>query len=407
VIAYAGQAESYNAEITPGLLERGIEIEEQLGLELEWNLSPSYVLGRRLARMGDTDRARSVLEQFEAQAHERGDEVSRVLALWPLALVEWLAGRWQRALGHATAAYELTAQTQHPHAQNWVGRAKALIEADLGLVDEARATAEEALSRSRASSIELYTILTEAVLGRVELMLGNLEVAGDTLRELPERLIAGAMNDPTLAVWADAIETLVALGELDRAAAYLEHCSGSAERLNSPLAREGVLRCRGLLTAAEGDSDAALEAFYQAFTELPDAPWPFERGRTLLCLGTVRRQAQQRKAAREALEQALAIFEELGAVLWAEKARAELRRISGRSPASEELTETERRVAELAARGRTNKQIAAELYMGLSTVESHLSHVYRKLGVRRAELASRLADREDELAKAGGGPVQS
>ncbi len=406
VIAYAGQAESYNAEITPGLLERGIEIEEQLGLELEWNLSPSYVLGRRLARMGDSDRARVVLEQFEAQAHERGDEVSRVLALWPLALVEWLAGRWQRALGHATAAYELTVQTQHPHAQNWVGRAKALIEADLGLVDEARATAEEALSRSRASSIELYTILTEAVLGRVELMLGNLEIAGDTLRELPERLIAGAMNDPTLAVWADAIETLVALGELDRAAAYLKQCSVSSERLDSPLAREGVLRCRGLLASAEGDSDAALAAFEHLRTEMPDPSWPFERGRTLLCLGMVRRQAQQKKPAREALEQALAIFEELGARLWAEKARAELKRISGRSPASEELTETERRVAELAGQGRTNKEIAAELYMGVSTVEAHLSHAYRKLGVRRAGLAARLAA-QDEPLKPGGEPIQT
>ena len=73
--------------------------------------------------------------------------------------------------------------------------------------------------------------------------------------------------------------------------------------------------------------------------------------------------------AREALEQALAIFEELGARLWADRARAELARISGRAPASEELTETERRVAELAAQGRTNKQIAAGLYMGLSTVD--------------------------------------
>ena len=111
--------------------------------------------------------------------------------------------------------------------------------------------------------------------------------------------------------------------------------------------------------------------------------------------------------AREALEQALAIFEELGARLWAEKARAELARISGRAPASEELTETERRVAELAAQGRTNKQIAAELYMGLSTVESHLSHVYRKLGVRRAELAARLADPQGEPANAGGEPAQT
>ena len=90
------------------------------------------------------------------------------------------------------------------------------------------------------------------------------------------------------------------------------------------------------------------------------------------------------------IEEALEIFEELGARLWAEKARAELGRISGRRPADEELTETERRVAELAAHGRTNKEIAAELYMGVSTVEAHLSRVYRKLGVRRAELAGRL-----------------
>ena len=118
--------------------------------------------------------------------------------------------------------------------------------------------------------------------------------------------------------------------------------------------------------------------------------YPLERGRTLLCLGVVQRQAREKRSAREALEQALRIFEELGARLWAEKARAELRRISGRAPASEELTETERRVAELAAQGRTNKEIAAGLYMGVSTVEAHLSRVYRKLGVRRAELATRL-----------------
>ena len=68
---------------------------------------------------------------------------------------------------------------------------------------------------------------------------------------------------------------------------------------------ESVLRCRGLLRAAEGDMAGAFAAFERALTEQPDPAWPFERARTLLCLGTVRRQAQQKKAAREALEQAL------------------------------------------------------------------------------------------------------
>ena len=139
---------------------------------------------------------------------------------------------------------------------------------------------------------------------------------------------------------------------------------------------------RSLLVAAEGDPASAFATLGALLADTE--PFPLERGRTLLCLGVVRRQAQQKKAAREALEQALAIFEELGARLWAEKARARARRISGRAAASEELTETELRVADLAAQGRSNKEIAAELYMGVSTVETHLSRVYRKLGIRGA-----------------------
>ncbi len=186
----------------------------------------------------------------------------------------------------------------------------------------------------------------------------------------------------------DAIETLVGLGELERARSYLESYEVHAERLGSPYARAGAARCRGLLLAGEGDLAGALAAFERSLADAE--PFPLEHARTLLCLGTVRRQAKQKRASREALEQALAIFEELGARLWAEKARVELRRISGRAPASDELTETERRVAGLAAQGRTNREIAAELFMGVSTVEAHLSHVYRKLGVRRAELAGSL-----------------
>jgi DNA-binding CsgD family transcriptional regulator len=402
-IAHAGRAETWSAEITPGLLERGAEIEERLGLALEYSNSPRFALARLLERLDELDRARAVFEELEAKAVARGDEGTRVCVLWPLIMLDWLAGRWQQALANAAVAHELTEQTDHPQARAWMGHVKALLEADLGQVDDARASAEEGIAHSK----EIWRIMATAVLGRLELALGDLKAAGGYLRELPGRFLAGGVNDPTAPLWADAIETLITLGELEQARAYLEPYELNAERLGSRRAGAEASRCRGLLCAAEGDPTAALAAFDQALTELEGVIAPLERGRTLLCLGTVRRQAQQKKAAREALDQALAIFEELGARLWAEKARAELARISGRSPASVELTETERQVAELAAQGRTNKQIAAELYMGLSTVESHLSHVYRKLGVRRAELAAQLSKAQGEPAKPGGRPAQT
>ena len=399
-IAELARAEGWTAEITPGLLERGLEIEEHLGLELEYNQSPRAVHGRVLTRLGEIERARVILGESETKAAERGDERTRGLILGRLSGLEWSAGRLPLALEHAATAVELAELTAPPHTRGFLEGIEALVEADLGLVDEARGSAERALALVGASS-EMVSVPALGVLGRVELALGNLEMAGGYLRDLPDRLASQGWNDPTVPVWTDAIETLIALGELKAARGYLEQYEENARRLRSPWAVAGAARCRGLLAAAEGKPTVALEAFDHALAELDSYPYPLERGRTLLCLGTVRRQAQQKKAAREALSEALAIFDDIGARLWAEKARAELARISGRAPASEELTETERRVAELAAQGRTNKEIAAELYMGLSTVESHLSHVYRKLGVRRAGLAARLAAPQGAPANTG------
>jgi DNA-binding NarL/FixJ family response regulator len=117
--------------------------------------------------------------------------------------------------------------------------------------------------------------------------------------------------------------------------------------------------------------------------------YPLERGRTLTALGTVHRHARRSRAARETLEQAVALLDEMGAVPWCDKARDELKRVSGRRvKADDGLTDAEQRVAELAAQGRKNKEIAATLFLAVSTVEMHLSRIYRKLGVRsRTELA--------------------
>ena len=110
----------------------------------------------------------------------------------------------------------------------------------------------------------------------------------------------------------------------------------------------------------------------------------------LLALGIARRRDRQKAAARTAFEAALDGFEQLGASTWVEKTRRELGSIGGRTRESG-LTAAEQRVAVLVAEGRTNREVAAQLFLGERTVASHLTHIYAKLGVRsRTELARRL-----------------
>jgi DNA-binding CsgD family transcriptional regulator len=122
----------------------------------------------------------------------------------------------------------------------------------------------------------------------------------------------------------------------------------------------------------------------------------FESCRTLLALGRAHRRARRWGAARRALERAVEGFDALGSPGWAEHARAELSRVGARRPRpAGELSAAERRVAELAAAGQANKEIARALFISVHTVETHLTRVYAKLGVRsRAQLAARMPTRQ-------------
>jgi DNA-binding CsgD family transcriptional regulator len=192
----------------------------------------------------------------------------------------------------------------------------------------------------------------------------------------------------------DLVEALVAVGRVDDAEERVRPFEELSVVLDRPWALAIAARCHGLILAARGDVAGAQASFDRALVEHARTEDPYQHARTLLALGVVQRRAKQRAAARVALDEALAIFDRLGASVWAEKTRDALRRIGGRVRSIDELTEGERRIASLVAEGRTNKEVAATLFVTEHTVEAALTRAYRKLEVRsRAELAAQLGRR--------------
>jgi DNA-binding CsgD family transcriptional regulator len=232
------------------------------------------------------------------------------------------------------------------------------------------------------------------VLGFVELSLGDAAAALAYLRPAYEARNDFVLEPGMRLELGDLLEALVAVGELDEAEEVLTTWQRRADALDRAWALAILARSRGLLLAARGDLQSAFASFEHALAEHDRSTDPFHRARTLLALGRTQRRAKKRGAARKTLEEVVAAFERLGAPLWAEQARAELARIGGRAPSRDELTEGERRIAGLVAEGRTNRDVAAALFLTEHSVETALTRVYRKLGVRsRAELAHLLSSK--------------
>jgi DNA-binding CsgD family transcriptional regulator len=210
----------------------------------------------------------------------------------------------------------------------------------------------------------------------------------------------GGIRDPTMS-WAigEHAEALVEVGRIDEATELLNRWEEAASRVGRVWALARVARGRALVAAARGDvveAQTLLERLLEKYADVED---PFGRARALLALGVVRRRARQKRAARDAIEAAVAAFEEMGAAGWAAKARAELGRIGGRTR-EEGLSPAEQRVAELVAEGRTNREVAEALVLGERTVETHLTHIYAKLGVRsRTEMALTLRKNRERAGK--------
>jgi DNA-binding NarL/FixJ family response regulator len=339
----------------------------------------------------DLLRARELLQESSDREREEGDEVSWSLTIRHLCEVECWLGNWRRAQELATAAHDAM-----PDANALYGC--GLVAAHLGEVAEARHAAEAGLA---VASSPWGRATNLSVLGFLELSLGNAAAAVQHLEAAAATVAEAGMPEPVRFRFdGDRVEALVAVGRLAEAEKVVEQLAQRAAATPRPWNR--VMHARGLalVRAAKGDLDGALDALERALREHERLPMPFERARTLLHLGALRRRRNERRAAHDTLSSALEIFETLGAPLWAAQAEEELRRIPIRRKATDNtLTPTEERVAELAASGRTNREVARTLFMSPKTVEANLSRVYRKLEIRsRAELGAVMAARSEGAA---------
>jgi DNA-binding NarL/FixJ family response regulator len=383
-----------DGRIRRDLLERAIEIHRSShGAP---NSDPRATLAHQLGRADHFEESRQIYEELIAEAEAREDpEV--VTLMFFLARMEVGSGHWERVGQLCGESMDLARQT----GRKTVDPLCRMILAEIGayrgevepavvldLVREAQSLgyggATHRLNRALASC-ELARNDPHAAWSQLEPRFEGIEQMDEVVAQL-----AGSV----------AVEALVAIGDLTTAELLLSMLDESAAEASTGL-DSFAHRCHGLLLEVRGDLPAAI-AELEAAAVLPEPPAgrnPLEQARTLLALGRVHREAQHKRAARETLEQALGIFEQLGARPWADRTRSEIRRIGGRGSTPGQLSETERRIVELVVAGRKNREVADELFLSPDTVAWNLSRVYKKLGVTsRTQLAALLAHDNDPRA---------
>jgi len=387
------------------LLDRGLELERTLGgvgyaaagwwtwhAGLPMRLSPSRVtLALLLGRSDRHEESRALWLALTSEARTRGDP-DVVRCLFHHAQMEMTAGAWDAAARLCDEAMLLTRQIGLEVFELLCRSVLAEIDAARGRPEVARRAIPELLETVEASRFRWAGSRLRIALAVLELSAGD---GAASWRHVAPLLDGVEELDVYLARVASSagIEALLAIGDRTGAERLLRQVERHAARGDAAL-QPLVLRGHGLLLASRGDLDGAITSLRAAAAapEYPRGANSFELARTLLALGMVQRRAQHKRAARESLQHAAGIFEQLGAGGWRGCARSELRRIGGRTTSDDQLSETERRIVELVVAGRRNSQVAAELHLSPHTVSWNLSKVYRKLGVSsRTELAAQVA----------------
>ena len=225
--------------------------------------------------------------------------------------------------------------------------------------------------------------------GLLRLAQGRTRQGFDDLAEFGRRYDQWGGANPLASRWRSrACLALAALGDREAALRMARDDLERARRWGSPSGIGIALRATGLV---EG-GPRQIGRLREAVEVLEDSPDRLEPARALTDLGAALRRGNRRSEARGPLQKGLELARRCGAHALAQRARTELLAAGGRPSetdhdGAQDLTASERRVAELAAEGRSNPEIAQTLFVTRKTVEAHLGHVYRKLNISgRAEL---------------------
>ena len=341
-------------------------------------------------------RARETNLRSLERAQELGDESSTPYVLALTGFLDCILGDYEGAFTHALEGQELAMQSGQPMPLAYNLAVESLAAAEVGQPERARAAARRTLELIPETAGRPAELAATWALGHLELSLANAGAAAAVLAPIVEFARREHFGEPgAMRFVIDQVEALIEAAARAEAEELLGWYEGHARRLGRVSAIASCFRCRGLLAAQAGELESALSAFEEALAWHAKVEISLDRGRTLLALGATQRRMKHRREARTTLEAALATFERIGATLWAERTRSELKRISGRAATSGALTPAEERVAALVCEGKTNREVAAALFLSDRTVEGHLSRVFGKLGIKhRAELGPALASRQ-------------
>ncbi|MFB1294237.1 AAA family ATPase [Mycobacterium sp. pW049] len=369
-------------------LQRAIDLQDPDGyVPIPFSANATRAL--MLAFTGRLDEADVALGELAERSGQRGAEHGVMAVMGYRTLVAIWRGRYDKANAHAVDMLERAEQLGG--SMVIASSVYAASAAYRGEESQARLYAGRALAQG--AGYAALTVWASTTLVFLEVSLRNYDAAAQAAAPLIDlyRLFGGT-ELMSASYMPDAVEALIAVGRHTDAETLVDALERNGTRLDRPWLAAVGSRCRAMLSAERGDLEGALNAARRAMAEHDRLPMPFERARTELVLGELERRLRHREAAVRHVRHALREFESLGAPLWAERARKQLSGIAATSrPETSELTSSERRVAELVASGMSNREVAEALFVSVKTVETNLTRVYRKLGIRsRAQLGKRL-----------------